>query len=120
MASGTLAAPFRLLTVGRASQSARVSHPRGDLDDVTLARGDRRFKRALGRDPLLDGSTCVEDSDCTSGTCLPISGQTSGSTCGAPQPDGSPCTSSSAYQSGACNYASSGATCGPPTCTGSG
>ena len=47
MASGTLAAPFRLLTVGRASQSARVSHPRGDLDDVTLARGDRRFKRAL-------------------------------------------------------------------------
>lgn len=25
-----------------------MSHPRGDLDDVTLARGDRRFKRALG------------------------------------------------------------------------
>jgi RNA polymerase sigma-70 factor (ECF subfamily) len=50
MASGTFAAPLRLLIVGRASQSARVNDPRGDLDDVTLARalaGDRAAFRAL-------------------------------------------------------------------------
>lgn len=70
--------------------------------------------------PLPDGSTCTEDTDCTSGACLPISGQTSGSVCNAPQPDGSPCTSSAECQSGRCNYASTGTTCGSPSCTGSG
>ena len=68
--------------------------------------------------PLPDGSTCTEDTDCTSGACLPISGQTSGSACSEPQPDGSTCTSSSECQSGRCNYASSGSTCGAPTCSG--
>ncbi len=70
--------------------------------------------------PLADQSPCTEDTDCASGACLPIGGQTSGSACAAPQPDGSPCTGAGECQSGGCNYASSGATCGAPSCAGSG
>lgn len=66
--------------------------------------------------PLPDQSSCLEDTDCASGACLPIAGQTSGSACATPQPDGSPCTSPGECQSGGCNYASSGATCGAPFC----
>lgn len=69
---------------------------------------------------LPDQSACTQDTDCASGACLPIGGQTSGSLCGAPQPAGAPCTGAGECQSGGCNYASSGATCGAPTCTGSG
>jgi Dickkopf N-terminal cysteine-rich region len=68
--------------------------------------------------PLPEGLMCTADSDCATGACLPVGGQTSGSACSAAQPDGSPCTSASECQSGGCNYASTGATCGAPTCTG--
>jgi hypothetical protein len=70
--------------------------------------------------PLPDQSACEQDTDCTSGACIPLaSDEITGSTCGEPQPDGSPCVSAAECASDGCNETSPGVDiCGPPICAG--